>query len=212
MLYSELLNLTEDKCTYEQYEEINEVYMNKESMTKRQAASLWKRRYAEKKLKPLPKELREIKQVIRDLQHEKEWAELQEKRIRENYAEKIAQFNPDNSWERWSIENLEKRRESAIYNMWESMGNDVAINIIYEDGSQCVASGVEIVAGEIMPKMQHIVYANYSDGWTTYDTLTGCLDDVWNMEEDADFEAREQYFSDIEIRFETEWGRKQKAA
>lgn len=209
MLYIEFLSLTDGKATYEQFVEIEAAYMSREKMTKQQAVSLWKRRYSPKKQKPLAKELREIKQAICDFRREKEWAEVQEERIRKKYAEEIAQFDPESAWEKHIIEALEKRRNSAIWTMWEDMGNDTTIQIIYEDGSQCVASGTEIVSGDIIPTMQHIVYACYQDGYTEYDTLTGCLDEHFgDLSEDAEMEAREQYFGGVEIKFGTEWGRR----
>lgn len=209
MMYSELLKLTGGKASYEQFVDIEAAYMDCEKMTKQQAARLWKRRYGEKVLKPLAKELREIKEAIRDFKGNKEYAEREEKRIAERYAEKIAEYDPENWVDERSIESLKYRRDREIYQMWESYGNDATIHIIYEDGSECIASGTEIVSGEIVPKMQHIVYASYMDGWTEFDTFTGCLDDSFgDVSEDSGFEAREQYFSKIEIRFGTEWGKK----
>ena len=81
MMYSELLKLSDGKATYEQFLDIEAVYMSREEMTKQQAAKLWKRRYAKKNRKPLPKELREIKEAIRDFKGSREYAEREEKRI-----------------------------------------------------------------------------------------------------------------------------------
>lgn len=173
MMYQELRALTDGKAAYEQFLEIEQTYTAREEMTKKQAAQLWKRRYGEKTRKPLAKELREIKEAIRDFKGNKEYAEREEKRIAERYAEKIAELDPENCYDRRIIESLEFRRDHEIYSMWDSYGNDAMIHIIYEDGSECVATGTEIVTGEIIPKMQHIAYASYQDGWTEYDTFTG---------------------------------------
>lgn len=97
MMYSELLGLTDGKATYAEFLEIEAVYMAREDMTKLQATSLWKRRYAEKALKPLAKKLREIKEAIRDFKGNKEYAEREEKRIAERCAEKIAEYDAK-SW------------------------------------------------------------------------------------------------------------------
>ena len=83
------------------------------------------------------------------------------------------------------------------------------IHIIYKDGSECVASGTEIVTGEITPKMQNIAYANYSDGYVEYDTLTGILVDdetdfFGDLSTDEGIEARENYYNMIEIKYGTE--------
>lgn len=213
MMYSELLTLTDNKATYEQFLDIEAVYMSREEMTKQQASKLWERRYADKKRKPLAKELREIKAAIRDFKSDREYAELQEKRIKEKYAERIAEYDSENWTNQWVIESLSKQRDEEIYQMWESYGNDATIHIIYDDGSECMASGVEIVSGEVVPKMQHIAYATYSDGWMEYDTLTGILVDndtdfFGDLSTDEGMEAREQYFNNIEIIFGTEWGKK----
>lgn len=66
MMYSELLNLTGGRATYEQFLNIESAYMAKESMTKKQAATLWKRRFGKKEEKPLPEYLKAVKDAIRD--------------------------------------------------------------------------------------------------------------------------------------------------
>lgn len=215
MMYSELLALTEGRATYEQFLDIESVYMSREEMTKQQAANLWKRRYA-KIRKPLAKEVREIKEAIRDFKENKKYAERDEKRIVEKYAEKIAEYDAKNWVDKRVIKNLECRRDHEIYQMWQNYGNDATIHIIYKDGSECIANGTEIVAGEIVPKMQHIAYATYSDGYMEYDTLTGILVDdntdfFGDLSTDEGIIAREDYFTQIEIMFGTEWGKHHKA-
>lgn len=42
MLYEELKSRTNGKCTYEEYEAVNAVYMELADMTKEEAAALWK--------------------------------------------------------------------------------------------------------------------------------------------------------------------------
>lgn len=156
MMYSELLKLTGGKATYEQFLDIEAVYMSREKMTQQEAAALWKRRYAKKIRKPLPKELREIKEAIRDFKGSREYAEREEKRITEQYAEKLAEYGTDDWTSRRVIESLNQQRDRDIYQMWENYGNDATIHIIYEDGSECIASGTEIVSGDVVPKMQHM--------------------------------------------------------
>lgn len=48
MLYEELKSRTNGKCTYEEYEAVNAVYMTLDDMTKEQAAKLWKQLYAKR--------------------------------------------------------------------------------------------------------------------------------------------------------------------
>lgn len=213
MMYSELLNLTDGKAAYEQFLDIEAVYMAKESMTKKQAAALWKRRYAEKEAKPLPKYLKAIKEEIREFKRNREWINYAIEQEEKKYDEKLAEYDRNNWMDKWIIERLEKQRAEVAYKKCEEFGNDAMIHIIYKDGSECVVSGAEIVGGVITPKMQNIAYANYSDGWVEYDTLTGILVDdntdfFGDLSTDAGIEARENYYSMIEIKFGTEWGRK----
>ena len=67
MLYQELLSLTNGKATYEQFVEIEAAYMVKESMTKKQAAALWKRRFGEKTRKPARKRTDETRYIVTDV-------------------------------------------------------------------------------------------------------------------------------------------------
>lgn len=212
-MYSELLDLTDGKATYEQFLDIEAVYMAKENMTKKQAAALWKRRYAEKEVKPLPKYLKAIKEEIREFKRNREWLDYAIAQEEKKYDEKLAEYDRNNWINKWVIESLEKQRAEVAYKKCEEFGNDAMIHIIYKDGSECVATGAEIVGGIITPKMQSIAYANYSDGWVEYDTLTGILVDsdtdfFGDLSTDAGIEARENYYNRIEIKFGTEWGRK----
>ena len=215
MLYSEFLNETnavQNTDTYNQYKEIEAIYMERENMTKAQAYRLWKRRYGEKPNRPLSKELREIKNAIRGFKDNREYAKGQEEKIARHYTEEIAEYDSESWIDRRAIVTLEQQRDRKIHELYDSWGNDVTIHIIYTDGSQCIVSGADILTGEVTPKLQHIAYASYQDGWTEYDTLTGCLDDIWNPEEDEGIEAREQYFNSVEIKFGTDWGKKHKIA
>lgn len=215
MLYNEFLSGTgapQSADTYDQYKEIEAVYMAREGMTKTEAYKLWKRRHGEKPNKPRAKELREIKDAIREFKYNREFAKRQEEKIILKYAEKTAEYDLKSWIDHRTIEILEQRRDREIYELYENYGNDATIHIIYTDGSECIVSGTEIVAEEVTPKLQHIAYASYQDGWTEYDTLTGNLDDVWNLEEDEGIEAREQYYNDVEIKFGTAWGMKHRTA
>ncbi len=216
MLYSELLVLTDGKATYEQFLDIEAAYMAKDSMTKKQAAALWKRRYAEKEVKPLAKELKEIKEAIRDFKENREWLNELIAREEKKIDEKLAEYESENYLYYWTIERLKKERAEVAYKLCEDYGNDAMIHIIYKDGSECIATGAEIVGGLITPKMQNIAYASYSDGWVEYDTFTGTLVDndtdyFGDLSTDEGIEAREAYYNMIEIKFGTEWGRKHTA-
>lgn len=61
MMFLELLKLTDNQATYEQFLDIEAAYMAKESMTKKQASALWNRRYGQKEEKPIPAYLKEVK-------------------------------------------------------------------------------------------------------------------------------------------------------
>jgi len=158
--------------------------------------------------KPRAKELKDIKDAIKDFKNNRSYAKREEKQIAKRYAEQLSQYNPENWVDHSVINALTEQLKSAINGLYDSYGNDTTIHIIYTDGSQCVASGTEIVTGEITPKLQYIAYASYMDGWTEFDTLTGPLDDKWNLDEEEGFDKREEYFNDIEIKFGTDWGKK----
>lgn len=213
MIYQELLVLIGGKATYEQFLDIEAAYMAKDSMTKKQAAALWKRRYAEKEVKPLAKELKEIKEAIRDFKENQKWLNELITQEEKKIDEKLAEYEPENYLYYWIIERLKKERAEVAYKLCEDYGNDAMIHIIYKDGSECIATGTEIVSGLITPKMQNIAYASYSDGWVEYDTFTGTLVDndtdyFGDLSTDEGIEARETYYNMIEIKFGTEWGKR----
>ena len=231
MLYIELLSLTDDKATYEQFLDIESVYKSKEEMTKQQAARLWKRRYGEKVEKPRPEEMRRIKEAIRDFKGEREWAKVLESRIIETHDEKVKNYIAEcgaeldengyckDYWARQTIERWEKELPKTIYQMYEGMGNDTTIYIIYKDGSTLYVSGSEIVGGDVTPKMQNIAYAHYQDGLEEFDTLIGNFDDTFpysldftDAEENEHWEKVETYKSSVEIKFGTDWGKKHQIA
>lgn len=216
MMYSELLNLTDGKATYEQFIDIESAYMAKEDMTKKQAASLWKRRYGKREEKPLSKYLKEVKDAIRDFKKNREYLDYRIEQEEKKIDEKIAEYDPEDWTNKWVLENLEKQKNGIAFRLCEEFGNDAMIHIIYKDGSDCIASGAEIVGGLITPPMQNIAYASYEDGYVEYDTLTGILIDddtdfFGDLSTDEGIEAREDYYSMIEVRYGTEWGRKHSA-
>ena len=94
---------------------------------------------------------------------------------------------------RQSVERLTNERESVINKWYDDVGNDAHIYIIYKDGSQCIASGVEILAGDITPKMQDIAYAQYQDGWERFDTLIGCFEKAFPYSSDFTDEEENEY-------------------
>lgn len=205
MMYSELLRLTDQQATYEQFLKIDALYMENESMTKKQAAALWKRLYGEKRKKPLPVYLKAVKNAIRDFKDNREWLDYVIEKEVEKIDEKLEEYRND-CFHEWTIKNLEKQKEEVAYQKCEEFGNDAMIRIVYKDGSECIASGAEIVGGLITPRMQHIVYACYMDAYVEYDTFSGILvDDVTkffgDLSTDEGIEAREAYYGMIEEVF-----------
>jgi len=158
--------------------------------------------------KPLAQQLKEIKEAIKDFKGNRSFVKREEKKIIENYKEKLKGYDSQNWVDRNFINTLEKRCESEIYNLYEMYGNDATIQIIYNDGTECNVTGTEIVAGEITPKLQQIAYASYQDGYTIFDTLSGNMDDKWDIEgeDEVDWDARDEYFNNIERIFKTKWG------
>lgn len=216
MMYSELLNLTGGRATYEQFLNIESAYMAKESMTKKQAATLWKRRFGKKEEKPLPEYLKAVKDAIRDFKDNREYLNYRIEQEEKKIDEKIAEYDPEDWTNKWVLESLEKQKAGIAYRLCEEFGNDAMIHIIYKDGSECIASGMEIVGGSTTPKMQNIAYAQYEDGYVEYDTLTGILIDnetdfFGDLLTDEGIEAREDYYTMIEIKYGTEWGKKHSA-
>lgn len=162
--------------------------------------------------KPRAKELKEIKEAIKDLKSHRSYTKSLANDIKKRYAESLASAKGNSLLDRWERERLEQMQAKEIGKLYDDMGMDITIHIIYTDGTECIAYGAEIVAGEITPKLQHIAYASYLDGYTEYDTLTGCLDTRWNAETDEGIEERDEYFSQVEIMYGTAWGRKHRAS
>ena len=155
-------------------------------------------------LKPRAKELKEIKSAIRDFKEIRKWLMSEEKRIREEYADRIAEYNPEE--DSHTIAALETQMIHEIDSLWDTYGNDATIYIIYSDDSDCYASGIELISGEVKPKMQHIVYAQYSDGFCEYDTYTGMLVDdhtsyFGDLATDEGIRSRETYHNNVEQLF-----------
>ena len=154
--------------------------------------------------------LKQIKETIKDLKSNRDMADNEAKNIEKRYNEQISEYDINNYFEEQIIETLKIRKNKAIYDTYEIYGMESSIHIIYEDGSECCVTGIEIVTGEINPKMQHIVYATYQDGYIEYDTETGELN--YDVSIDEEQEERENYFNNIEIKYGTEWGIKHKTA
>lgn len=209
MLYQEFQTLTKSPVSYEEYTNTIEPKYMTSKLSKQDFCKRYLNSQAEK---PLAKELKEIKEAIKDFKDNRSFAKREEKKIIKQYAEKLKEYNSQNWVDRNFINTIEQRRELEIYKLYEMYGNDATIHIIYTDGSECIASGTEIVAGEITPKLTNIAYASYQDGYTIFDTLSGNMDDKWDVkiegEDEIDWDAREEYFNEVEIKFNTAWGRK----
>lgn len=160
--------------------------------------------------KPLAKELKEIKEAIKDFKDNRSFAKREEKKILAKHKELLKEYDSSNWYHRSLINTLEQRLQSDIYELYETFGNDTTIQIIYTNGEECNVTGAEIVTGEITPRLQQIAYASLQNGYTVFDTLSGNMDNKWDLEEEeTDWEAREEYFNSVEIKFNTKWGMKQ---
>jgi len=207
MMHQEFIQLTGLEVSHEKYtNSIEPKYMQ----SKLDKQSFCKRYLNNQTEKPLAKELKEIKEVIQDFKGNRSFAKRQEKQIIQKYSEKLKEYNSQNWVDRNFINTLEQRMQSDIYNLYEMYGNDTTIQIIYLDGTECNVTGTEIVTGEITPKLQQIAYVSYQDGYTIYDTLSGNLDTKWDIdiegEKEIDWDARDEYFNQVEIKFNTKWG------
>jgi hypothetical protein len=136
--------------------------------------------------------LKLIKESIKELKSFREYIKNLEKKINEEYTSKIQEYSEE--WFNQSIKkSLEEQRKLAISKLYE---NDSSFYLIYSDGREEYIFGEEILTG-VNPKIQGIVYACYSDGYTEYDTLEKNLDNKWNLESDEGLLEREQYFANI---------------
>lgn len=205
MLYQEFLVLTDNQATYEQFVEIQDIYMSKESMTKKQAAALWRRRYGKKAEKPLPDYIRMFKNEIRNLKDNRVGLNWELEKIEKEYQERIKNL-ATNSYLEYFKPRIEDQKFRDIQSMYDTYSNESTIRIIYDDGTELIVDGTMIMTGEVKPKMQHIVYAMYEDGYCEYDTLNGMLVD-WNTNFYGDLSteegvvAREEYFTMIDEKF-----------
>ena len=218
MLYEELLERTNGRATYDQYIVINSVYESHHDMSKDQAVDFWNRRYDIKDDKPRTKELKEIKQSIKDFISFRKDAAVLEKRITAQYDKEMNEYaemcgHPldengfcEDYHTRQHINELAKHRDRAIFDQYESFGNDSTIHLIYKDGSECIAGGNEIVNGSIAPKLQNIAYAYYGDGWCAFDTLIG--EWSWDVSVDLQFADQDEYEASVQVMYGTKWGRK----
>ena len=203
-MYQEFQTLTNLSVSFEEYTNTIEPKYMSSTLNKQDFCKRYTNKQTEK---PLAKELKEIKETIKDFKDNRSFAKREEKKIIANHKEKLKDYDSQNWVDQNFIRTLEQRRESDIYNLYEMFGNDATIQIIYINGDECNVTGTEIVTGEITPKLQQIAYASYQDGYTVFDTLSGNLDNKWNLEDDeVDWEAREEYFNNIERTFKTKWG------
>ena len=152
------------------------------------------------------KTLIEIKNFIKDFKSNREYATREEKRIIKENQEHIKELNlnTENYFDRQLIDTLNKRTQEAISKSYENFGNDATFHFIYKDGTEAIFSGVEIL-DNFNPKLTDIVYATYQDGWIEMDTEKGELN--FELETDEDFEKRNEYFNNIERKFQTVWGK-----
>ena len=151
--------------------------------------------------------LKKIKNFIKDFKSNREYATREEKRIIKENQEHIKELNlnTENYFDRQLIDTLNKRTQETIFKSYENFGNDANFHFIYKDGSECCVNGTEIVSGDINPKLTDIAYVSYEDGWIEMDTENGELN--FELETDEDFEKRNEYFDNIERKFQTVWGK-----
>ncbi|HBY20959.1 MAG TPA: hypothetical protein DEG71_08115 [Clostridiales bacterium] len=209
MMIQEFISLTNLSVSYDEYTNTIEPKYMTSTLDKQDFC----KRYINintTNIKPLAKELKEIKEAIKDFKGNRSFAKREEKKILENHKEKLKEYNSQNWVDRNFIKTLEYNLNVSIYKLYEMYGNDATIQIIYNDGTECNVTGTEIVTGEITPKLQQIAYASYQDGYIIYDTLSGNLDTKWDIEiegeKETDWDAREEYFDQVEIKFGTKWG------
>jgi len=94
-----------------------------------------------------------------------------------------------------------------LLNKWH---NDQFYHLIYKDGSERIFSAEDIITGETTHiKFTNLVYMRLQFSEEDVDTEIGKIS--WDVSIDEQFEARENYLSQIEIKYNTKWGLKQLA-
>lgn len=152
-------------------------------------------------MKILQNELKEIKEIVKELKANTKSVRVLEKNIVNEFNLKIREYDENSFCDRLTIEVLKKEKDKLMSDTLELYGNDAMVTVIYKDGTKVTASGVDIVLGETVPKLQNIAYACYSDGYSLFDTLNGNLLGKWDIVSDEGFDEMEKYFSDTEAMF-----------
>lgn len=157
MMYQEFQTLTNLSISFEEYTNTIEPKYMTSNLDKQ---SFCKRYLNSQTTKPLPKELKEIKETIKDFKGNRSFAKREEKKLIERHNERMKDYNSNNWVDQNFIKTLENRLQKDIYNLYEMYGNDTTIQIIYTDGTECNVTGTEIVTGEITPKLPIAIPSN----------------------------------------------------
>lgn len=170
------------------------------------------------RLKVIKADMRDIRSNRADCQAElkKRLRELEQER-RETLAEhgRLAFDNRYFLFERDRINRRFDRLEDiALTHIFSQWHIDQQYYLIYADGSEAIISAEDILAGEKLPRLTGIVYAEMSSAEDHFDTETGDLN--WYSEEHLqacgyDYEAEDdrkwQYETAIQYKYGTPWSK-----
>ena len=95
---------------------------------------------------------------------------------------------------------VDRWEDKEIANMKYQLSKSAFITIVYKDRSVVEISGMELVNGAPVPKLQNILYAQYQGVDTEIDTLVGNLA-VWEAKRDVDRMYEAAYFDLIQKKF-----------
>jgi hypothetical protein len=165
MLFEELNKFVDGQATYAQFLEIEAVYMKKDSMSKKQAVRLWRRRYGKKNDIIRHEELRQIKELVKEFIWQREWFD--------GYLQAPLDYGA-------------KHMSGQEY--YNQSCQEAYFTFYYKDGTGSYPSGEDIFSGEKV-RLQNIAYARVDTGWEYYDTFMGTIPSedteewcIWNQE------------------------------
>ena len=112
---------------------------------------------------------------------------------------------------------FERLRAIAVDDIYSRWHNEQMYYLIYRDGSEAIVSAEDILAGEKLPRLTGIAYAELSSADDHFDTETGDL--FWYSEErlqacgydyNAEDDRKWQYETAIQYKFSTPWSQRWK--
>jgi len=222
MMHHEFCTITALQIPYEQYaNEIEPLYMQS-PLQKQEFCSKWLKKYNRTNkpiaaaciLKDVKKDI--ITSIKNEIDNRKYYNIERKKLVAEQY--KIFKSHYDfyedsnGNWWEYIHDNMRQVFTRERFNLIERHSCECHYHIIYKDCSERNFHSDDIITGHENAKnisYNNIVYMSISTGDYEMDTETGELN--FDVSEDDQLEARDNYFAGIEIKYKTKWGLKQLA-